>query len=174
MDSDSCPAHSPSFLSSSEILHPWSPGVHTQGGTWMCVVVSSSILGSITWNTSCLVDIVRQMPVLGGWHHAEPGPQQTGALPLGTRGTHSYSFTNNVAFHHSTVTTGTLSQSHYSWLSGKESTCQHRRRKRHRFNSWVRKIPWRRKWHPTPVFLPGDSHRGAWKATVHGVIESQA
>ena len=26
------------------------------------------------------------------------------------------------------------------------------------FNPWVRKIPWRRKWQPTPVFLPGKSH----------------
>ena len=26
------------------------------------------------------------------------------------------------------------------------------------FDPWVRKIPWRRKWHPTPVFLPGESH----------------
>ena len=25
------------------------------------------------------------------------------------------------------------------------------------FNPWVGKIPWRRKWQPTPVFLPGDS-----------------
>ena len=24
--------------------------------------------------------------------------------------------------------------------------------------SWVRKIPWRRAWQPTPVFLPGESH----------------
>ena len=23
---------------------------------------------------------------------------------------------------------------------------------------WVRKIPWRRKWQPTPVFVPGESH----------------
>ena len=23
---------------------------------------------------------------------------------------------------------------------------------------WVRKIPWRRNWQPTPVFLPGESH----------------
>ena len=28
----------------------------------------------------------------------------------------------------------------------------------HRFDPWVRKIPWRRKWQPTPVFLPGKSH----------------
>ena len=27
-----------------------------------------------------------------------------------------------------------------------------------RFNPWVRKISWRRGWHPTPVFLPGESH----------------
>jgi len=26
------------------------------------------------------------------------------------------------------------------------------------FNPWVRKIPWRRKWQHTPVFLPGASH----------------
>ena len=25
------------------------------------------------------------------------------------------------------------------------------------FNNWVRKIPWRRKWQPTPVFLPGET-----------------
>ena len=27
-----------------------------------------------------------------------------------------------------------------------------------RFSPWVRKIPWRRAWQPTPVFLPGESH----------------
>ena len=25
------------------------------------------------------------------------------------------------------------------------------------FDPWVRKIPWRRTWYPTPVFLPGES-----------------
>ena len=29
--------------------------------------------------------------------------------------------------------------------------------KRHRFDPWVRKIPWRREWQPTPVFWPGES-----------------
>ena len=28
------------------------------------------------------------------------------------------------------------------------------------FDPWVRKIPWRRKWHPTRVLLPGESHGG--------------
>ena len=26
------------------------------------------------------------------------------------------------------------------------------------FDPWVGKIPWRRAWQPTPVFLPGESH----------------
>ena len=38
--------------------------------------------------------------------------------------------------------------------SGKEPACQCRRC---RFNPWVRKIPWRRAWQLTPVFLPGES-----------------
>ena len=29
---------------------------------------------------------------------------------------------------------------------------------RHRMDPWIGKIPWSRKWHPTPVFLPGKSH----------------
>ena len=37
----------------------------------------------------------------------------------------------------------------------KESACQCRR---HEFDLWMGKIPWRRKWKPTPVFLPGESH----------------
>ena len=31
-------------------------------------------------------------------------------------------------------------------------------KRRHQFDAWVRKIPWRRAWQPTPVFLPGESH----------------
>ena len=36
--------------------------------------------------------------------------------------------------------------------------CQYRRYKRHGFNPQVKKIPWRRAWQPTPVFLPEESH----------------
>ena len=39
--------------------------------------------------------------------------------------------------------------------SGKESTCLPRRCRRRGFSPQVGKIPWRRKWQPTPVFLPG-------------------
>ena len=41
------------------------------------------------------------------------------------------------------------------WHSGKESACQCRRLKRHQFDPWLRKIPWRMKWQLTPVFLSG-------------------
>ena len=44
------------------------------------------------------------------------------------------------------------------WHSGKEPACQCRRYKRQDFNPWLRKIPWSRKWQPTPVFLPGKFH----------------
>ena len=44
------------------------------------------------------------------------------------------------------------------WLSGKETACWCRRCRGHRFNPRVGKIPWRRGWQPTPVFLPGKSH----------------
>ena len=46
----------------------------------------------------------------------------------------------------------------------KESVCQCRSCKRREFNLWVWKILWRRKWQPTPVFLPGESHgqRSLW------------
>ena len=39
-----------------------------------------------------------------------------------------------------------------------EPTCQRRRGKRCRFNCWVGKIPWRRKWQFSPIFLPGKFH----------------
>ena len=43
-------------------------------------------------------------------------------------------------------------------LSSKESACQYRSHQRCGFDPWIRKLPWRRAWQPTPVFLPGESH----------------
>ena len=60
-----------------------------------------------------------------------------------------------------------------SGASRKDSASQCRRCKKCRFHPCVGKIPWSRKWHPTPVFLsrkfPG---RGASWATVHGTSKS--
>ena len=57
-------------------------------------------------------------------------------------------------------------------LVGKESACQCRRCKRQGFNLWVGKIPWRRKWQPMPVFLPGKSH-GQWSLVDYSPPESR-
>ena len=55
---------------------------------------------------------------------------------------------------------------------GKESACNVRDPG---LIPWVGKIPWRRAWQPTLVFLPGESHgqRRAWWATVYETAKSQ-
>ena len=45
-----------------------------------------------------------------------------------------------------------------SGSASKESTCPCRRYRRCRFDPWVRRSPWSRKWQPILVFLPGESH----------------
>ena len=63
------------------------------------------------------------------------------------------------------------------WCSGKESVCRCRRLKRHRFNIWVGKIPWRRKWQLTPVFLTEECHGqrslAGYKEALDGVTKSR-
>ena len=41
---------------------------------------------------------------------------------------------------------------------GNEPACQSSKLKSPGLDPWVRKIPWRRKWQPNPVFLPGEPH----------------
>ena len=58
--------------------------------------------------------------------------------------------------------------------SGKEPTCQHRTHKRRGFDPWIRKVPWRRAWQPTPVqsCLENTMDKGAWRVIVHRVTKS--
>ena len=42
--------------------------------------------------------------------------------------------------------------------SGKEPVCQCRRCRRCGFDPWIGKLPWRRRWQPSPVFLSEKSH----------------
>ena len=51
--------------------------------------------------------------------------------------------------------------------SGKESACLCRKPKRCGFSPWFGKIPWRRAWQLTLIFLPGESHG------VQGVAKNQ-
>ena len=60
--------------------------------------------------------------------------------------------------HRSSATKGSsLNIKRLLWIKGKP-TCQCRRCKRLKFDPWVGKILWRRKWQPTPVFFPEKSH----------------
>ena len=60
------------------------------------------------------------------------------------------------------------------WFRGKKSSCNAGDTGRHGFNLWLRKMPWRRKWQPTAVLLPGKSHgQRSLLAPVHGVTKSQ-
>ena len=45
--------------------------------------------------------------------------------------------------------------------------------KKHWFDPWVGKIPWRRKGHPTTVFLPENPMDRAWQAIVNRVAKNQ-
>ena len=41
------------------------------------------------------------------------------------------------------------------------------------FDPWVGKIPWKREWQPTQVFLPRNPmDRGAWQAPIHEVVKN--
>ena len=55
--------------------------------------------------------------------------------------------------------------------SGKDHTC--RKRKRCRFDPWVRKVPWRRSWQPTSVFVPGESHEQRSLVLIRQITSSQ-
>ena len=101
----------------------------------------------------------------GGWEHRKGQKVQTGKRPrdLNTDKDHGMHMNTQYIFLKS------LLCQQYSegvnilyvffglpwWLSDKESSCRFRK---HRFDPWSGNIPWRRKWHPTPVFLPRKSH----------------
>ena len=57
--------------------------------------------------------------------------------------------------------------------AGKESNLQCSEHRRHRFNPWVRKIPWRRQWQLNMCScLENPIDRGVWGARAHGVTKS--
>ena len=62
----------------------------------------------------------------------------------------------------------------YVYWASQGGFCQCRKCRRRGFDSWAGKIPWRRKWQPTPVFLPGGYHgqRNPVGYTVHEIVES--
>ena len=127
---------------------------------WAAVhgVVQSRIrlkwLSSSRWSNSCLGT---QQP----WYFPPVGNPME---PLGTlkarTNTKNYPLVTwstpwSIAF----MLQGVVSSSRaFPGVSGKEPICQCRRCRGWSFYPWVRMIPWRRKWQPTPVFLLEKSH----------------
>ena len=74
---------------------------------------------------------------------------------------HSFPIINTPHHHGISVITDVPTVIYHNYLkfpgSRLKPTCQYRKHKRPGFDPWVRKIPWRREWQLTPVFLPGES-----------------
>ena len=91
-------------------------------------------------------------------------PMDRGARQLtvmGSRGVEHY--WSNLACTHTCTYSGFP-----GGVSGKEPDCQCRRHKRCGFDPCIRKVPWRRKWQPTPISLPGKPRgQRSLLATVH-------
>ena len=62
-------------------------------------------------------------------------------------------------YFHCRITGQIPSQGTKGFLGGSAVKTIYLQCRRHRFNPWVGKIPWRRAWQPSPVFLPGESRR---------------
>ena len=119
------------------------PGHMTLLSTWNVVGVTEEV--------NALLHIrVESLSVPRGWVStlsASEEPDWGGSCPVSTPGTTAPS--GHMA--------GKRLRGLPQWLSGKKSTCQCKRHERCGFNPWVRKIPSRRQWQPTPVSLPGES-----------------
>ena len=132
------------------------------GGAWWATVYgvakSRTRLSDFT-STFCFLALEKEMAAHSGvlaW--GIPGMGEPGGLP--SMGSH------RVGHYWSDLAAA-------GGASNKEPTCQFRRHKRHGFNPWVRKIPWRRSWQPTPIFLPGESQwQRSLAVTVHRVAKS--
>ena len=88
-----------------------------------------------------------------GWHHQLNGHESEQA-PGDGEGQESPACSNPWGSKESDMT----ERMNNNKNNGKEPTCQCRRCKRCGFDPWVGKIPCRRAWQPTPLFLPGESH----------------
>ena len=74
---------------------------------------------------------------------------------------------------HRNHNTGFFPRAFSRWRGGKESVCQCRRYKRHKFEPWIRKILVVRNGNPLQYScLENPIDRGAWRATVYGVTKN--
>ena len=153
---------------------------------WQVMSVQPSLRGALESRVSCSHALTRsgmgperlqQASQWGLWAHRPP---------LGPQGLRTYSETETAVFLRCVsgdrdVKPGELRcwmvleclrcvvisfcPQHLSGSSGRESAGQCRRCG---FDPWVKKIPWRREWQPTPIFLPGRSGRSHGQRSLEG------
>jgi len=112
--------------------------------------------GSDSKESACNAGDPSLIPGLGRCHGEENGhPLQYSCLENSTDRGACW-----VTVHRVAKTQTWLSNYHWASLVALvvKNLPQYKRHKRCRFDSWVGKIPWRRKWQATPVFLPGEAH----------------
>ena len=85
-------------------------------------------------------------------------PKQNPNPPVSDTIAKSQDIGNEIVTNLSTLSTFSSLTRASQVASGNEPNCQCRRCKRCGFNPWVSKIPWRRAWQPTSVFLLGEPH----------------
>ena len=124
-----------------------------------CLLIKKCLCTAPWWHWASLVaQLVKNLPAMREtWVRSLGGEDP---LKKG-KAAHSNILVGRIpwtVYHMGSQSRGWLSDFHFGGTSVRDPTHQCRRRKRQGFNPWVRKIPWRRTWKSTPVFLPGESH----------------
>ena len=114
----------------------------------------NAVLGSCSVPT-LMTTFHRHRKCDGNLKSGSPSQTQKGVLPLLTPQRHFW-WGNSLFLSPFSVSSFSMLTCFPGGASGKESACRWRRWKRHWFNFWVGKLPWRRAWQSTTLFLPEE------------------
>ena len=126
-----------------------------------CISLGSQRVGD-NWTTFTLVAlVVKNLPASAGYIRDKGSIPGSGRFPGGEGNSHPLQW-SCLEKSHSGVQWATLHRVTKSWTWLK------------RFSTYVHSfMHWKRKWQPTPVFLPGESQgQGSLVAAVYGVAQS--
>ena len=105
---------------------------------------------SLFTNAQTHIFTLREQALTYAYMHVHTHTHTPSELPMGTNTT-----CHLLIFSMQMIMIATISGGFPDGSNGKESACKYRRPG---CDPWVRKIPWRREWLPTPLILPGESH----------------
>ena len=135
-----------------DFKHPSRTHTHTHTHTYTHTLNRKKNISYLIWNNSC--HSILPALILLRTHFISASPSSIEHI-------YKLSFLSTMSFP--------------GGASGKEPACQCRRCNRRRFDPWVGKISWNRKWQPNPAFLPAESHgpRSLAGYTIHGIAKSR-